>query len=458
MTAKTGRRRDRDYTRGAIPSQMVRFAVPHMLSSALQIAYSAVDLSIVGKAVSGAALSAVSISSQVLNLLTMLGLGFATGTQVYMAQLVGAGKKDQVNEVMGTILAVMPALALGLAAVVVMLHKSILGALHTPGEAYEMAVQYLLFGCVGLAFSFLYNGIASVMRAFGDSQTPFFAIMVSSVVNLALDILFVVVCRWGVLGAVVATVIGQAVSALILVGVMKRHGERYGAELRLQHLRPRRKTFQTIALLALPYALEMVVFNVSMLFVSSMVNSVGLHASEAFGVGLKLEEIGNKICTGITCATSVMVGQNMAVGNIARTQKIVRTAWIFGGGIYLLFAAVCFSVPEGLFSLFIDDAEAIAIAPMFISALSWGFPAMASMRGTNGLMQGVGNARLSLTIGVIDGFLVRIPLCYVLGVVLGKGLYGFFLAYSVAAYTNAGLGMAYYWSGRWKTRKLAAAD
>ena len=108
-----------------------------------------------------------------------------------------------------------------------------------------------------------------------------------------------------------------------------------------------------------------------------------------------------------------------------------------------------------LFSLFVDDAAVIANAPMFIKALSFGFPAMASMRATNGLMQGVSNAKLSLIIGVLDGIAVRIPLSYMLGIILGYGLWGFFLAYSLAAYTNALLGMGYYLSGRWKHRRLA---
>ena len=123
---------------------------------------------------------------------------------------------------------------------------------------------------------------------------------------------------------------------------------------------------------------------------------------------------------------------------------------------YAAFAAVCFTGSRFLFSLFVDDREVIEMAPMFISCIAWGFPAMASMRGTNGLMQGVGSAKLSLAIGIIDGLLVRIPLSYLLGVTFGMGLRGFFLAYALAAYVNAGLGMAYYLSGRWKTKKLAA--
>ena len=150
-----------------------------------------------------------------------------------------------------------------------------------------------------------------------------------------------------------------------------------------------------------------------------------------------------------------MVAQSIASGNIERTKKIVHAAWIFGGCMYLLFGLLCFTMSKQLFSLFVDDAAVIANAPMFIKALSFGFPAMASMRATNGLMQGVSNAKLSLIIGVLDGIAVRIPLSYMLGIILGYGLWGFFLAYSLAAYTNALLGMGYYLSGRWKHRRLA---
>lgn len=448
----------KDYTQGSIASQMLCFALPHMLSSALQIMYSAVDLSIVGRAVSGAALSGVSVSSHVLNLLTMLGLGFATGGQVYMSQLLGAGKKEQIGKVTGTLFTAMLAVSATLAVIAIALHRPILRLMNTPPEAYELAVQYLLPGCVGMIFTYSYNCFAAIMRAAGDSKTPMYAIAASSVINLALDVLFVVCFRWGVPGAIAATVIGQAVSALTLLVVVLRKQDLYKFSFTGKCLRPDAKIFKTILFLAVPYALEMGVFNISMLFVSSMVNSVGLYASEAFGIGLKVEEIGNKICTGITCATAVMTGQSMAAGKIKRTQKIVHTAWAFGAAIYVVYAIVCILWSRNLFSLFVSDAEVIELAPMFISALSWGFPAMASMRGTNGLMQGVSNARLSFIIGIIDGIAVRIPLSYILGVWAGMGLYGFFLAYSLAAYTNAGLGMLYYLSGRWKKRKLAVEN
>lgn len=442
-----------DYTRGNIARGMITFAVPHMLSSALQIMYSAVDLGIVGKAVSGAALSAVSVSGNVLNLLTMLGLGFATGGQVYMSQLLGMGKREAVGRAAGTLLTAVTALGLLLAAASALLCPRIFRLMSVPAEAYEMAVVYMRVCCAGLVFSFIYNALAAALRAHGDSAAPLRAILISSLVNLVLDIWFVVSLGWGVAGAAAATAIGQGVSALILLAAIMKKG---WTGLTAASLRPEWGIFRAVTSLAIPYALEMAVFNVSMLFVNRMVNTVGLYASETFGIGLKVEEIGNRLCTGITCAASVMTGQNMAAGNTERTRRVVRTAFAFGALMYAAFAAVCFTGSRFLFSLFVDDREVIEMAPMFISCIAWGFPAMASMRGTNGLMQGVGSAKLSFAIGIIDGLLVRIPLSYLLGVTFGMGLRGFFLAYALAAYVNAGLGMAYYLSGRWKTKKLAA--
>lgn len=446
---------DRDYTSGPIGRQMLAFALPHMLSSALQIMYSAVDLSIVGKAISGAALSAVSVSSHLLNLLTMFSLGFSTGGQIYMAQTIGLGRRDRAGTVTGTLLTAMLFVAAVLAGLTALFHGPLLTLMNTPPEAYAMAVQYLIPGCIGLLFTASYNCFAAIMRSHGDTRTPLYAIFASSAVNIVLDLLFVVGWGWGVPGAIGATVIGQAVSALTLLSALLMRRERYGFSLSPALLRPDREILRAVTKLAVPCALEMGVFNVSMLFVSSLVNSVGLYASETFGIGLKVEEIGNKICTGITAAASVMIGQNMAAGNIERTKKIVRASWLFGASIYVAFALLCSFCSRELFALFTDDAEVVAMAPMFISALRWGFPAMASMRGTNGLMQGVSNARLCFIIGILDGIAVRIPLSYFLGVTMGLGLWGFFFAYALAAYTNAGLGMLYYLSGRWKTRTLA---
>lgn len=445
----------KNFTSGSITRQMLLFAFPHMLSSAMQIMYSAVDLSIVGKAVSGAALSAVSISGNVLNLLTMLGLGFATGGQVYMSQLLGLGRRDAMGRVIGTLLAATTAIALSLALTSFVFCADILKLMSVPPEAFKMAGLYLRICCIGLAFTFVYNALAAAMRAQGDSRTPLLAIIFASLTNLGLDVVFVIVLKWSVVGAAAATVIGQAVSALILLASILRREECFGFRLSRACLLPDWKAFRAVTALAIPYALEMAVFNISMLFVNRMINTVGIYASETFGIGLKVEELGNKLCTGITCATSVMVGQNMAAGNIERTKKVVRTAFCFGALMYAVFAAVCFTGSEFLFSLFVNDKDVIEMAPLFISSIAWGFPAMASMRGTNGLLQGVSNAKLSFAIGIIDGLLVRIPLSYLLGVTLGMGLRGFFLAYALAAYVNSGLGMLYYLSGKWKTRKLA---
>ena len=318
-----------------------------------------------------------------------------------------------------------------------------------------MAGLYLRICCIGLAFTFVYNALAAAMRAQGDSRTPLLAIIFASLTNLGLDVVFVMVLKWSVVGAAAATVIGQAVSASILLATILRREECFCFRLSRACLLPDWKAFRAVTALAIPYALEMAVFNISMLFVNRMINTVGIYASETFGIGLKVEELGNKLCTGITCATSVMVGQNMAAGNIERTKKVVRTAFCFGALMYAVFAAVCFTGSEFLFSLFVNDKDVIEMAPLFISSIAWGFPAMASMRGTNGLLQGVSNAKLSFAIGIIDGLLVRIPLSYLLGVTLGMGLRGFFLAYALAAYVNSGLGMLYYLSGKWKTRKLA---
>lgn len=444
-----------DFTTGSVPKQMLAFALPHMLTSALQVAYSAVDLAIVGQAVSGAALAAVSTSSHVLNLLTMLGLGFSTGGQVYMAQALGIRKREMTANIITSMVTAMIAVSVILAAITAVFSSRIVMLLNTPWESVTMAIEYLSIGSIGVIFTFIYNGLAAVMRAHGNSKTPLFAILLSSLVNIILDIVFVIFLKMAVVGAIVATVLGQLIAALILLFKILGNQDLYGVRFAKNLWKPDIKMITAICKLSVPYALEMTVFNISMLFVNSMVNHVDLTASETFGIGLKVEEIGNKLCTGVTCATSVMTAQSVASGNIARTRKIVHTAWIFGGSMYFVFAVTCFCFSRQLFAIFVDDVAVIDNAPMFIHALSYGFPAMASMRATNGLIQGVSNANLSLIIGVLDGIVVRIPLAYILGVVFDMQLWGFFLAYAMAAYTNAVLGLCYYLSKRWEKRELA---
>ena len=190
-----------DFTKGPLLKPMVLFAIPFMLSNALQVLYSLADMAVVGCFVGSYGLSAVSIASQAFMFIVMLCLGFSTGGQVYISQLIGSGRYDRLNNAIGTLFT----LILGGGAVMTVLgllfSRSFLLLLKTPPEAFSDAMDYMLISCGGVIFAYGYNMVSAVLRGLGDSRHPFLFIVIASVLNVILDLLFVAVFKMGVAGS-----------------------------------------------------------------------------------------------------------------------------------------------------------------------------------------------------------------------------------------------------------------
>ena len=443
-----------DFTQGNIPRQMLRFAVPFMISNALQVLYSIVDMIVVGNVVGSAGLAAVSTASQVFTFMTMLCLGFATGGQVYISQLIGSGQRERLDAAIGTLFFVVVLIGVGMTGLGLVSKSAVLKLLNTPPESYDMAVSYMLVCSCGILFTYGYNMVSAVLRGMGDSRHPFLFIAIAAVMNLFLDILFVAYFHWGVAGAALATILGQAFSFFYAVIFLYRKREAFGFSFRLTSLIPDRTILRALAKLGIPFALQSCAINLSMLFVNSLVNALGVSASAVFGVGIKVDDIVNKITLALSYATSAMVGQNIAAGNPRRVRAVVHYSWLFSGLAYALFTVLYLSFSRQLFGIFTEDTSVIQLAPVFVSALVWSFPAMALMRGTGGLLQGIGHARLGLYLALLDGFVMRIACSYLFGITFGLGLFGFFLGYGLAAYGTSVPGMLYFFFGKWEERAL----
>lgn len=442
-----------DYTSGNIPKQLILFALPFMASNAMQVLYSLVDMLIVGRFVGSYGLSAVSIASQIFTFATMLSMGFSTGGQVYIAQLIGAGKKEHISPTIGTMVSVLTILGISISALILLFKNAILGLLNAPVESFAMARNYLIVCAAGLIFTFGYNMVSAVFRGMGDSRHPFLFIMLASVINLLLDLIFTGLFRWGVTGAALATIIGQAVSFFCSVLFLYKNRADFCLDFEPSNFKIRPKILVPLTKLAVPFAISSCAINISMLFVNSMINSLGVYASAVFGVGCKLDDIVNKISQGIMLALSPFVGQNIAAGKTERVKKGVLWSWLYCAVFYVVFTALYIAYSRQMFGLFTDDINVIEQAPVFVSAIIWGFPAMAFMRGSAGMVQGIGNAKMSMILGILDGFLFRILLSYLFGIVMDMQLYGFVLGYGLACYANTIPSTVYFLSGIWKKRK-----
>jgi len=429
-----------------------------MASNAMQVLYSTIDMIVVGAYVGTAGLSAVSQSSQIMNFATMVCLGFSNGGQVLISQALGAGKKKEMSDIMGTLFSFVSILSIVLSVIALSLKAPILHLMNIPPESYDMAKDYLIICALGLIFTAGYNMVSAVLRGMGDAKRPFLFIAIASVVNLVLDLLFVGVFEWGVAGAALATIIGQAASFLFSIWYLYRRREAFGFDFRAERFKLNRKYVGMIAGLGTPMAIQSGCINVSMLFVNSMINSVGVVASATFGVGVRIDDIVNKICQGIQYAAMPMVSQNIGAGEKKRAKSVVYKAWMFSVAFTVLcmILYVCFG--REMFMLFSDDAAVHQMSSVFIKAILWMFPAFALMRGSGAFIQGIGNARLCMVLAILDGVVLRIGLSWLFGIALGWGFYGFVLGYGLAPYGYAIPSTIYFLSGKWEKRKVLAEE
>ena len=446
----------KDFTSGNIAKQLLFFTLPFMASNAMQVLYSTIDMAVVGEFVGTPGLSAVSQSSQILNFATMVCLGFSNAGQVLIAQAMGARKRKEMNSIIGTLFCMITLLAAVLSVVILGGRVWIMDAMNIPKESYDYSTDYLIICGAGMVFTAGYNMVSAVLRGMGDSKRPFLFIGIASAVNLVLDLLFTGLFRWEVAGAAWATIIGQAVSFVFSLFYLYRRKEAFGFDFKPESFRINRQYSGMILSLGAPMAIQAGCINLSMLFVNSMINNVSVEASATFGVGVRIDDIINKISQGIQHAAMPIISQNIAARQQKRAVKTVHFAWLYSGILTVVFVSAYIFFGKELFMLFSDDPLVHEMSGTFIKAILWMFPALAVMRGSSAFIQGIGNAKLSMVLALLDGVVLRIGLSWLFGIYLGWGFYGFVLGYALAPFGCAIPGMSYFLSGLWKKQKVLA--
>ncbi|MBS7297694.1 MAG: MATE family efflux transporter, partial [Eubacteriales bacterium] len=334
--------------------------------------------------------------------------------------------------------------------------NTILSLMNVPTESYRMAMYYLVICGCGTVFTAGYNMVSAVLRGMGDSRRPLLFILIASVTNLVLDILFTGILGWGVAGAAYATLIGQAVSFLFSAYYLYINKKEFGFDFKKESFRIDKDYAGMIISLGTPMAVQSGFINLSMLFVNSIINDVGVVASATFGVGIRIDDIINKVSQGIQHAAMPMISQNIGAGKNERAKRVVYFAWLYSIAFTLIFIILYIVFGKQMFMIFSDDVRVHEMSKTFIKAILWMFPAFAVMRGSGAFIQGIGNARLSMILALLDGVFLRIGLSWLFGIVFKWGFYGFVLGYALAPYGYAVPSMIYFLSGKWKHRRTLA--
>lgn len=452
MASKSSDTLIRDLTQGSVTRLLLIFAFPLLCSNLLQTVYNMVDMIVIGQFVGREGLSAVSIGGDVLHFLTFLVMGFSNAGQVILSQYIGAGNRDRIRGTIGTMFTVTFISAVGLTIVCYLGLDAFLHAMNTPAECFDYARQYGLTCVLGLVFIYGYNLVSAILRGMGDSKHPFIFIAVATVVNLVLDLVFVAGLGMGPFGAALATVIGQGVSFLWAIFYLYRHKESFGFDFTPASFKPDPEVLPKLIRLGLPMILQSAAINFSMLFVNSYINSYGVVASAVTGVGNKLGSITAVVTNALSTAGSSMVGQNLGAEKYHRVPKIIGVSMVIdlAFAVLLSFLTICF--PRTIFGLFNSDPQVLDMSMTYIPVAVLLYVGFAMRSPFFALINGSGNAKLNLIVGLLDGVICRVGLAMLMGLAMGMGIMGFWLGNAFAGYMPFLIGGVYFLTGKWKRR------
>ncbi len=440
-----------DFTHGRVMPQLLMFALPLFLSSLLQIVYNMVDMIVVGQVMGKVGLSAVAVGGDVCNFLTFVAMGFSSAGQVIISQYLGAGRGDLIGRFIGTMFAFLSLAAFGLGGFCFALRVPILSLMNTPPEAFSEAMAYSNICIAGLFFIYGYNAVAAVLRGMGDSKHPFVFISIAALLNVVLDIIFVVYWHMGAGGAALATVISQGVSFVSCAIFLAVRRDRFGISAqRADFFRFDRNMLGQLIRLGVPMALKGAAIQSSKLFVNSWINSYGVAVSAFAGIANKINSISNLVSNSLNWSGSSMIGQNIGAKSYARVGEILRAISVVVLGMGTLMSLTLWLWPEAIFRFFTDDAEVLAIGLKYVPIGVLIFYGSAVRAPSNALINGSGNYRVNLATAILDGIVLRIGLALLLGLTFNMKHYGFWLGDALAGFTPLFIAAVFYATGRWK--------
>ncbi len=441
-------------TEGSIFKLLLRFAIPLLLANFVQQLYNTVDMIVIGQYVGNVGTVGVSTGGDIATMLTFVGTSLGTAGQIYIAQLSGARERQAIKETIGTLISFSVLLSILFAAACIVFCDPFLGWLNCPPEALGQARNYMVIVSLGLPFVFGYNAICGALRGMGESKRPLLFVSVAAVANLLLDLLLVAVIPMEAAGTAIATVAGQFASFLASAIFLQRHGHKFDFEFKPRNFSICRSHLSVLLELGIPLTLQSACIHFSQLICSAQVNSFGLLASTTNSIGNKVNKMVNIFTSSINGGTSAMVGQNLGARKYDRVRKTIYTAL----GMCAIFSAgacvIALFFPKTAFSLFTQDQAVMegGVVFMRVSVITFVLsavhgPYMASVTGS-------GHAKLNFLAGMLDGVILRLGISFSFAYWLEMGVVGFYYGNALARLGPVVIGIVYFYSGKWKTRKL----
>lgn len=436
-------------TEGVIWKEILLFSIPLLLGNLFQQLYNAVDSVVVGNYIGAQALAAVGSSAPVINLLVSFFMGLAVGAGVIISRYFGARKKEELHIAVHTSLALTFAAGLVMTLIGVLISPYVLQWVGTPSDVMDSSVLYLRIYFLGILSVMVYNMGSGILRAVGDSRNPLYFLIVSSVTNIILDMLFVIVFHMGIAGVGWATLIAQTISAVLTMLLLMRTKEEY--QVKLKHIRFHKHMLYEIVRLGLPSGLQNAIVSFSNVIVQSNINTFGSLAMAGCGSYTKIDGFAILPVMSYSMALTTFTGQNMGAKKYDRVKQGAKTGILMSVITIVCISALLLILGPNVLAIFSSDPTVINYGLYMMHVLAPGYIFLAISHAFNGIIRGAGITTVPMIVMVtcwcglrMAWILTSVPLFHDIGVV--------FMGWPLTWVASALWLFLYYRKGNWMTR------
>ena len=399
-----------DMTAGNPGKQIVAFAIPMLIGNIAQQLYNTADSVIVGRYVGDNALAAVGSASPILNLLLVLFVGISVGAGIMVSQYFGAKQREDLSGTIGSCITLTAISSLFIMIIGPLVSGPLLSYLDTPESIIGWCESYLniiFIGIMGMAY---YNILGGVLRGLGDSVSALLYLLIATIVNIVLDILFVASFGMGVAGVALATAIAQALSAVLCFWKLLRMSDIF--DMKKKYLKLHRKYAITTIRLGLPSGLTQAIFSMAMIIVQSLTNSFGEMFIAANVIVMRVDGFAMMPNFSFGTAMTTYAGQNVGAHELERVDEGAKQGTFIAMGVSAAITALILIFGKYLMGIFTDTSELVDMSMRMMRILAVGYVAMAVTQSLSGVMRGAGDTMRPMWISLITTVAIRVPVAY----------------------------------------------
>ena len=430
-------------THGNILKTLILFALPFLFSSILQAGYGLADMLIISYFASEADLAGVTNGAQIAWTLIFLASGLTMGGTILIGQFFGARDLKNVQETISTMFVLFFWVSICLIVPVLFFIDPIMHILKIPTEAFQQGKDYVLVSTIGILFTFGYNGICAILRGLGDSKNPLYFILIASIINVILDIIFIKYLHMGAFGAGLATILAQGISFLIAIFYLKK--KKFAFELSFSHKKFKKDKALLLFKVGVPLSLQDTFLMLSFLIGMISLNKLGLIVSAASGIAEKIDGLTFLPALAIGSAISAMVAQNVGARRIKRAKQVMFTGFLLS----LVFAIPSFILvhffPQWVMNLSSNNPAIIQAGADYLFSYSSSVLMITIVFSLNAFLNGCGATTFTMVNNSFANLCVRIPLLLLATDVMAVGFTS-----PLTIYSQITFALLYFYSGYWK--------